>query len=711
MRMEDMMTSNVAVVHPGDSIRKAAKVFRTSRSPALPVVNQEGKLVGLLTRSNFLDALLEGHSLDESLEGLYIGDVLNVASLDLPYEEVVNIAMSTMAGVGVVVDDCEHVRGLFTKVNLIEALLKREEKANAALKAIYGAIGYGFISLDKNLEIKIFNPAAEGILGVEAKDVLGRPFNSVIKNRQLQGILQSGRAVTNFKCSFGKTVTLVSCTPVKSEFGTEGMTIIFQDITEVEATALELESIKRMYQTTEIILDTAYEGIVVIDEKGVILFVNKAYADFFGVTVHGIIGKNITDLKEKAMLTVVVNTGVPQLNVLETYRNTPYVVSRLPIVQEGKNVGAIEKIVFQNVHQLSDLAARLKALNSQVNYYREELKRVRERQCVYDFDDIIAVSQSMCLLKEEAALAARGISTILITGESGTGKELFAHAVHRSSTRRAKPFIKVNCSAIPENLLESEFFGYSPGAFTGAKRSGKAGRFQLANGGTLFLDEIGDMPPSLQVKLLRVLQDRSFERIGGTTTVHVDVRIIAATNQNLEKKVQEGSFRADLYYRLNVIQLDIPPLRDRPEDILPLANAFIRKYNRVMGIKVERIDGETLGHLLKYDWPGNARELENVIERAMNFTSGRFIDRSHLPRYLLQDGRHGEGVLVNTVHKRPVHHEESEHGPYQNYIQNAERKAIMTALQAAGGNKTKAAQILGLSRSWLYEKMARLEIT
>ena len=190
--------------------------------------------------------------------------------------------------------------------------------------------------------------------------------------------------------------------------------------------------------------------------------------------------------------------------------------------------------------------------------------------------------------------AARGSSNVIITGESGTGKELFAHAVHRASARREKPFIKVNCSAVPDNLLESEFFGYSPGAFTGAQKGGKPGRFEMADGGTLFLDEIGDMPSPLQAKLLRVLQDRSFERVGGTSTIHVDVRIIAATNQDLGQKVGGGTFRADLYYRLNVIQLSIPPLRERREDILPLAQSFIKKYNRILGTNIDGLDRKSV---------------------------------------------------------------------------------------------------------------------
>lgn len=349
------------------------------------------------------------------------------------------------------------------------------------------------------------------------------------------------------------------------------------------------------------------------------------------------------------------------------------------------------------------LAGRLETMNSRLAHFQEELKKARFQERPYCFEDIITINPEMKTLIKEARQAAQGLSTVLISGESGVGKELMAQAIHQAGPRSKAPFVKVNCAAIPENLLESEFFGYAPGAFTGAQKGGKQGRLDLADGGTLFLDEIGDMPLSLQGKLLRVLQEQAFERVGGTATVRVDIRFMAATNQDLERKVREGSFRKDLYFRLNVIPIPIPPLRDRLEDILPLVHAFLRKYNHIFAMQVKDISPEALAVLRSYSWPGNVRELENVVERAMNFTSEDAIRVEHLPPHL-----RSVNTAINCNKESET--EEKKVPAYRWRREELERDTILKALQQTGGNKSAAARRLGMSRSWLYEKMNRLGI-
>jgi transcriptional regulator with PAS, ATPase and Fis domain len=295
-------------------------------------------------------------------------------------------------------------------------------------------------------------------------------------------------------------------------------------------------------------------------------------------------------------------------------------------------------------------------------------------------------------LKKSGAKAAKGRSTVLIRGESGTGKELFAHAIHNSSARSTGKFIVVNCAAIPEDLLESEFFGYEDGAFTGARPKGKLGKFDLANGGTLFLDEIGDMSLGLQAKLLRVLQEREFYRVGGTVKIKVDVRIIAATNRNLEEMVKDGFFREDLYYRLNVISLNVPPLRNRPYDIDHLFGQFMIEFNQVLGTSISGMEARAREALLDYDWPGNVRELRNVMERAMTFSETGKIKYEDLPDYLLKQVPNKEAVLNMSL------------------FENAELEAIKKALVQVHGNKVQAARLLGISRSGLYEKIKKYKL-
>lgn len=311
------------------------------------------------------------------------------------------------------------------------------------------------------------------------------------------------------------------------------------------------------------------------------------------------------------------------------------------------------------------------------------------------FDKIISISPIMQQIKNEARLISRGTSNVLIMGESGTGKEILARAIHTESRRRGQ-FVKVNCAAIPETLLESELFGYCDGAFTGARRGGKAGKVEIAHEGTLFLDEIGEMSPGLQTKLLEVTQDHSITRLGDTHPRKVDIRIIAATNQDLEKLVEEGKFRLDLYYRLNVVSFKLPPLRERREDIIPIAMATIERFNALIGQSVSGISPEAINILEMYHWPGNVRELENVIERAMNFVTSGLITPECLSNYLIQ-----RVVGLNNDTKDS----QQADNPFHAKLRAVQKQIILDAIELAKGNKAKAAKMLGISRSTLYEKM------
>ena len=311
--------------------------------------------------------------------------------------------------------------------------------------------------------------------------------------------------------------------------------------------------------------------------------------------------------------------------------------------------------------------------------------------------DIIGETPPMLVAMKVARKAARTDSTLLITGESGTGKEVFAQAVHTRSIRCDRPFINVNCAAIPDNLLESELFGFVDGAFTGATKGGKPGKFELAEGGTIFLDEIGDMSLPMQAKLLRVLQEKEVDRIGSTKSIPLDVRITAATNQDLQKLVREGRFREDLYYRLKVIEITIPPLRQRREDIPVLADYLIRRINMRVGTNIQGIKPESLQLMMSYDWPGNVRELENMLERAINQNEENQIDLTGL--IVPDDEKHQE---VKTPKTRQEGLRKS--------VDQKERDLILNALTRAGGNKAEAARILNIQRSVLYKKMARLKI-
>ena len=317
------------------------------------------------------------------------------------------------------------------------------------------------------------------------------------------------------------------------------------------------------------------------------------------------------------------------------------------------------------------------------------------------FHQIVTADPAFRQIIDEAEIVSRGTSNILITGESGTGKELIAQAIHRGSGYRTGPLVKVNCAAIPDSLMESEFFGYAPGAFTGASRAGKKGKLAMADGGTLFLDEIADLPLALQGKLLRVIQDKCFEPIGSNTPQKIDARFIAATNRDLEELVIQGRFLPDLFYRLNVIHLHIPPLRERRRDIDLLVQYFLDKYNRIFRTNVQNVSAEVREIFYDHDWPGNVRELENVIERGINFARGDVIERHDLPQYLRE--------------KTHCPHARTESPPGRHMLKSSrehhEREIVLRALEQARGNKAQAARLLGISRSWLYEKIKTMGIS
>jgi PAS domain S-box-containing protein len=444
----------------------------------------------------------------------------------------------------------------------------------------------------------------------------------------------------------------------------------------------------------ESIINTAYEWIVVVDTDAKIVFISDSYCEFLGVTREEAIGRPVQEIIENTRMHIIVKTGKTEIvDNIQRIKGNDMVANRFPIFQDGKVIGAVGKVIFRNTKEMNALAAKVGRLAIELEFYRNELERASTAK--YQFDQIIGETPIINDVKELAKRAAKSHSTVLITGESGTGKELFAHAIHHASLRSHKPFIKINCAAIPENLLESELFGYAEGAFTGAKKGGKPGKFELANQGTLFLDEIGEMPLSMQSKLLRVLQEMEVERVGGNQPISIDVRIIAATNTKIEEAVERGDFRQDLYYRLNIVRLEIPALRQRMEDIPLLIQRLLEKLNQEFGHIVSEVSPEAMAVLLQHDWPGNVRELENVLERAINVVDGFKIEAEHLPYYLKNKGKTKSSMAKLNL---------------KEIMEDVEKEALQHALSLAGGNRYKAAELLGISKTSLYDKLKKYRI-
>ena len=439
-------------------------------------------------------------------------------------------------------------------------------------------------------------------------------------------------------------------------------------------------------------------GVVVINLDGIITYVNDQCIDYFGVEKENAMYKPIMEVfPETQMIDALETCEKPEVVFYNSYLGIGISV-HVPLYKNGKKIGLLEYDVSQASDHLYDLSKGFSEfLDESLFNLNKEISGSGNAK--YSIDSIIGKSQAITLLKQEIIAAAKSNSTVIITGETGTGKELVANAIHSISDRNKERLIKVNSSAFPENLVESELFGYEEGSFTGAVKGGKKGKFEQANKGTLFIDEINQMPMSVQPKLLRVLQEKEIDRIGGDVSIPIDVRIIAASNQDLIELVNQGKFREDLFYRLNVFPIRIPPLRERLEDLDILIEAKIKALNIELGKSVTKIDDAVLQQFRKYDWPGNIRELHNKIERAMNFIRG---DEDILQLHHFSRATENEALDLNglSILENPI----------EEVKKDAERKLIIEVLKRFNGNKTKAAGYLNISRPLLYQKMNRLGI-
>lgn len=463
----------------------------------------------------------------------------------------------------------------------------------------------------------------------------------------------------------------------------------------------KLESAKAWEQKLRSVIEIAYDAIILVNERAEITMVNKGCLDLFGISSDEIMNTSSTDLFPNLDLEQVVKTGVSIRNSPQLIEGQQSLISIFPIKENELTIGAICKITYRGLTHLHEALTKVKKLEKQLSDYQNKFNEIKGTK--YTLFDIAGESNAIRKIKHEATMASRSLSTVLLVGESGTGKELFAQGIHAASGQLG-PFIQVNCAAIPQELLESEFFGYSEGAFTGAKKGGMKGKFELAQNGTIFLDEIGEMPLQLQAKLLRVLQEREFQPIGSAKTIHLNSKIIAATNQNIEQMVKEGKFREDLYYRLNIICLTIPPLRERMEDLPEIIQAIIERLKQ-NGFYIRGVTHSALAKLMRHTWPGNVRELQNVLERAANLKTGDYIEAHDIQNFTnITEDNHSQPIaLIAPIAEHQVL-------SYKERLYYNEKEMIISALQEANGNKTKASQILGISRPWLYAKIKKYKL-
>lgn len=519
----------------------------------------------------------------------------------------------------------------------------------------------------------------------------------VFKNSQLVGILRLTAGLKWVQSGKGQKQDSKVRDVMESEIG---LYVETEDlIANSKRNQSILASVQQLNRELDAIIESSYDGVMITDSEGIGIRVNEALCRLTGLDVTHFEGKFIKNLFE---------TGIFEYEpiTVKALREGKIVTSVQKISTTGKEVfvtgnpifdadGKVFRVVtnVRDLTELNTLNKELKESQLLATRYQEELSQLMAERLAKD--KVIAKSSRMVETFNLAIRAAQTYATVLILGESGVGKEVLARVIHNASSRaNTGSFVQINCGAIPENLLESELFGYEPGAFTGANREGKPGMFEIADRGTLLLDEIGDLPTNLQVKLLRVLQEQEIYRIGGTKPIKLDVRIIAATNQDIWERVHEGVFREDLFYRLNVLPIEVPPLRERREDILPLALHFIQLYNEKYGVE-KRLDPKALPVLESYGWPGNVRQLQNVMERLLVITDGEMIEADHVQQQFKKFGyRFHSPITVNELVSIPVARE------------LLEKKLISMAFDSYPSVR-KAAEVLGLDHSSILRKAAK----
>jgi PAS domain S-box-containing protein len=670
-------TAILKILLESDMLNVEAVIDRNDDAPGIILA----KRVGIKTSTNWFPFLVEN-----------IDIVIEVTGDDLVFQELRNGKnKNTILIPG-------SVAYLISKLmEEKEELIKKHQNESYQHDLIFNSINDGMVVIDQSGVIILFNRRAEEMMDVKRDSALGKYVSEVINDSRLPMILESRRVEANQEMLLENGRKIITTRiPIIEENGTLiGAFAVFKDITEIVNLAEEITDMKEIQTMLQAIIQSSDDAISVVNEMGQGILINPAYTRITGLTQEQVIGQPATaDISEGESM---------HMKVLQTRRavrgtamrvgpgKREVIVNVAPIIVKGKLKGSVGVI-----HDMSEI----KSLSRELNRARQIIRTLEAK---YTFLDIIGKSDEMVLAIEQAKLGAKTPATVLLRGESGTGKELFAHAIHNESDRKYNKFIRVNCAAISESLLESELFGYEEGAFSGARRGGKTGLFEEANNGSIFLDEIGELSANTQAKLLRVLQEREILRVGGTKPVPINVRIIAATNVNLEKGIAKGSFREDLYYRLNRMPIHIPPLRSRKEEIPILCERLVQKINRDYGRNVESITDSAMHQLMEYDWPGNVRELENILGRAIIFMNyyETAIDVQHLPE--LKNKKINKEFTTLGLELHPEGKSLSE------ILEQYEGKIIQQTLTRLNGNKTLTAKTLGLSVRNLYYKLEKFK--
>lgn len=685
LRIKDFMTTNVIKLRWGDSIMKATNIMVQYRIDGMPVVDNEGKLIGIFTKTHALRAI--GMDSQVAVGELMKTDVITVYEDSFPEE-----ALQLPVGRLPVVNKNGELVGIITRTDIMGAFKRQLEYTVEQVNAIINSGHNAIIAINTNGRIILMNKSAEKLVGASVEEATGKLLEDIIPYSNITTLLQTGAAEPVQRIVIGQTILAINKNLIVSKGEIIGTVGIFQDISELEKISQELKIVQEINDELNAILDFSADGFVISNGDGIIIRANKSSYEILGIKEKSLEGVPVDRLikagyTNESVTKKVLENKVPISIVQHLKTGREILHTGTPIFNES---GEIFRVVanMRDLTELNFLREKLREEQNLVGKYLNELEKFRKEHLRSDF---ICKSEIMEEKIEMAIKVAQVNSTVLLLGESGVGKEQIVGIIHEASNRAEKPFIKLNCASIPASLIESEMFGYEGGTFTGASKEGRPGLFEISNGGTLFLDEIGELPFDMQAKLLRVLQEKEIYRVGGRKPIKLDVRIIAATNRNLEQMVKDGKFRQDLFYRLNVISIWIPPLRERKEDIPALIQHFLEKYNQQYN-KNKKVSPQLVERMFYFEWPGNIRELENTLERMVVLSHLDLIDVDFLTNGK-GDRSFKEPTTLNL----------------KDILDETEKNLILRVYGECKSTR-KAATILGVDQSTIVKKMKKYSL-
>jgi PAS domain S-box-containing protein len=689
-RVREFMRPDPIVLKNTATLKDAIEVIIDNKIDGVPVVDEENRMVGLVTKTLALREINKHNDLGQN-----IGKIMKTDPVVTDPNEDISTLITVNVGCLPVVSD-RKVVGMVTLSDTVRAyfssILNLKEELDTVINSAYN----GIITIDTDGNIRLINSAAEKTLGMLKKDALGHPLSRILPDSNLDDVVRSGQTVFGQKLKFGDKILIINKSPLAHKENIIGAVAVFQDISDFEQISEELHYTKNLKEELSAIIESSFDGIYLTDSMGKILRVNEAFTRITGIGSEELLNKTVDTLVERGIFKHAIPLqaladGKPVTISQEVRTGKTILVTSNPIMNED---GRILRIVHnaRDITELNNLKNKLEQAESLSQHYREQLNKIKIS------NKYIAKARSSKEMLELVMRLSAVDATVLITGESGVGKEIIAEILHENSDRCDKLMIPINCAAIPENLLESELFGYEAGAFTGASRKGKRGIFETADGGTVFLDEIAELPLNLQSKLLRVLQQKEITRLGGENKpLKVDVRIIAATNRNLTEMVDRKEFRNDLFYRLNVIPVNIASLRDRKEEIPDFVSHFTKLFNKKYRLN-KRFDEKAVHDMMRYNWPGNVRELQNIIERNM-ITSEKDVITSV-----------DFGMDVTNKYITEAVSPKPEPGlTLQTAVEKLEREIIQNALSHYGTSR-KAAAAIGISQPTIVRKASKYKI-